>query len=39
MSHRSESPETQKPFKLVKLTSYRTRLLVEINYPMEATEE
>lgn len=32
-------PETQKPFKLVKLTSYRTRLLVEINYPMEATEE
>ena len=31
--------ETQKPFKLVKLTSYRTRLLVEINYPMEATEE
>ena len=32
-------PETQKPFKLVKLTSYRTWLLVEINYPMEATEE
>ena len=31
--------ETQKPFLLVKLTSYRTRLLVEINYPMEATEE
>lgn len=32
-------PETQKPFKLVKLTSYRTQLLVDINYPMEAMEE
>lgn len=32
-------PETQKPFKLVKLPTYRTRLLVDINYPMEATEE
>lgn len=32
-------PETQKPFKLVKALNYRTRLLVKINYPMEATEE
>lgn len=32
-------PETQKPFKFVKLTSYRTQWLVDINYPMEATEE
>ena len=32
-------PETQKPFKLVKALSYYTRLLVDINYPMEATEE
>ena len=32
-------PTTQKPFKLVKLTSYSTQLLVDINYPMEATEE
>lgn len=32
-------PETQKPFKFVKLPTYRTRLLVDINYPMEATEE
>lgn len=32
-------PTSQKPFKLVKLTSYSTRLLVDINYPMEATEE
>ena len=31
--------ETQKPFKLVKMLSYSTRLLVDINYPMEATEE
>lgn len=31
--------ETQKPFKFVKLTSYRTQWLVDINYPMEATEE
>lgn len=29
----------QKPFKLVKMLSYSTRLLVDINYPMEATEE
>lgn len=32
-------PETQKPFKLVKALSYYTQLLVDINYPMEATEE
>lgn len=32
-------PETQKPFKLVGLTTYLARLLVDINYPMEATEE
>lgn len=32
-------PETQKPFKLVKMLSYSTRLLVDINYPKEATEE
>lgn len=32
-------PEMQKPFKLVKMLSYSTRLLVDINYPMEATEE
>lgn len=32
-------PETQKPFKLVKALSYHTQLLVEINYPMKATEE
>lgn len=32
-------PTPQKPFKLVKLTSYSTQLLVDINYPMEATEE
>lgn len=31
-------PETQKPFKLVKTLSYRTQVLVDINYPMEATE-
>lgn len=32
-------PETQKPFKLVKTPTYRTRFLADINYPMEATEE
>ena len=32
-------PETQKPFKLVKALSYYTQLLVDINYPMKATEE
>lgn len=32
-------PETQKPFKLVKARSYYTQLLVDINYPMKATEE
>lgn len=32
-------PETQKPFKLVKGLSYYTQLLVDINYPMKATEE
>lgn len=32
-------PETQKPFKLVKALSYHTQLLVDINYPMKATEE
>ena len=30
-------PETQTPFKFVKLPSDRTQLLVDINYPMEAT--
>lgn len=32
-------PTPQEPFKFVKLPTYRTRLLVDINYPMEATEE
>lgn len=32
-------PETQKPFRLVKARSYYTQLLVDINYPMKATEE
>lgn len=32
-------PETQKPFKLVKALSYYPQLLVDINYPMGATEE
>jgi hypothetical protein len=31
-------PETQKPFRLVKLT-YPADSLEDINYPMEATEE
>ena len=32
-------PAMQWPFKLVKRLSYRTRLLVDLNYLMEATEE